>query len=105
MYLPSKYKEFASEFPEIFNLYKDLGIKVRESGPLDENTQNLIKLGIAVGSNSRGAVMSHTRKALETGATKEEICHAILLALSTTGFPTMIAALNWANEVLDKDGQ
>jgi len=51
MYLPTKYKEFASEFPEIFNLYKDLGIKVRESGPLDENTQNLIKLGIAVGSN------------------------------------------------------
>jgi len=105
MYLPTKYKEFASEFPEIFNLYKELGIKVRESGPLDENTQNLIKLGIAVGSNSRGAVMSHTRKALETGATKEAICHAILLALSTTGFPNMIAALNWANEVLEKGGK
>lgn len=105
MYLPTKYKDFASAFPEIFNLYKELGIKVRESGPLDENTQNLIKLGIAVGSNSRGAVMSHTRKALETGATKEEICHAILLALSTTGFPNMIAALNWANEVLEKDGK
>ncbi len=105
MYLPSKYQEFASEFPEIFNLYKELGTKVRESGPLDENTQNLIKLGIAVGSNSRGAVMSHTRKALDTGSTKEEICHAILLALSTTGFPNMIAALNWANEVLEKDGK
>lgn len=105
MYLPSKYQEFVSEFPEIFNLYKELGTKVRESGPLDENTQNLIKLGIAVGSNSRGAVMSHTRKALDTGATKEEICHAILLALSTTGFPKMIAALNWANEVLEKDGK
>jgi alkylhydroperoxidase/carboxymuconolactone decarboxylase family protein YurZ len=49
--------------------------------------------------------MSHTRKALETGATKEEIRHAILLALSTTGFPNMIAAMNWANEVLEKDGK
>ena len=105
MYLPAKYKEFKENFPEIFNLYQDLGTKVRKSGPLDENTQNLIKLGIAVGSNSRGAVMSHTRKALESGATKEAICHAILLSLSTTGFPTMIAALNWANEVLEKDGQ
>jgi len=105
MYLPNKYKNFASEFPEIFNLYKELGAKVRESSPFDENIQNLIKLGIAVGSNSRGAVMSNTRKALETGSTKDEIRHAILLALSTTGFPSMIAALNWANEVLEKDGQ
>ena len=105
MYLPNKYKNFASEFPDIFELYNELGAKVRESGPLDQNTQNLIKLGIAVGSNSRGAVMSHTRKALETGSTKEKIRHAILLALSTTGFPNMIAALTWANEVLEKEGQ
>ncbi len=103
MYLPTKYKDFAAKYPEIFNLYKELGTRVRESGPLNENTQNMIKLGIAVGSNSRGAVMSHTRKALETGATKDEICHAIMLSLSTTGFPTMIAALNWANEVLESD--
>ena len=102
MYLPDKYNKFASEYSEIFELYKELGTKVRESGPLDENTQNLIKLGIAVGTNSRGGVMSHTRKALETGSTKEEICHAIMLSLSTTGFPNMIAALNWAYEVLEK---
>ncbi|MCP3923464.1 MAG: carboxymuconolactone decarboxylase family protein [Desulfobacterales bacterium] len=105
MYLPDKYKNFSSEYPEIFQLYKDLGTNVRESGPLDEKAQNLIKLGIAVGSSSRGGVMSHTRKALESGSTKEEIKHAILLALSTTGFPAMIAALNWANEVLEKDGK
>ena len=102
MYLPDKYKNFASKYADIFELYKELGTKVRESGPLDENTQNLIKLGIAVGTNSRGAVMSHTRKALDTGASKDEICHAIMLSLSTTGFPNMIAALNWANEVLEK---
>jgi len=103
MYLPNKYVDFKKQFPEIYELYKDLATKVRESGPLDENTQNLIKLGIAVGSNSRGAVVSHTRKALGTGATREEISHAILLSLSTTGFPNMIAALNWANEVLNKE--
>lgn len=103
MYLPDKYKNFATEFPEIFKLYQEMGTKIRESGPLDTNTQNLVKLGIAIGSNSRGGVMSHTRKALESGSTKEEIRHAILLSLSTTGFPNMIAALNWANEVLEKN--
>lgn len=103
MYLPEKYKNFSSDFPEIFELYQEMGTKIRESGPLDKNAQNLIKLGIAIGSNSRGGVMSHTRKALESGSTPEEIRHAVLLALSTTGFPTMIAALNWVNEVLEKN--
>ncbi len=101
MYLPEKYKSFASQYPEIFESYKKMGTLVRESGPLDEKIQNLVKLGIAVGSNSRGAVMSHTRKALDTGATEEEINHAILLALSTTGFPNMIAAIHWAGDVIE----
>jgi alkylhydroperoxidase/carboxymuconolactone decarboxylase family protein YurZ len=44
--------------------------------------------------------MSHTRKALKSGATQEEIAHAVLLALTTTGFPNMIAAMGWVDEVL-----
>ncbi len=105
MYLPKKYTNFSTAYPEIFKAYKEMGTLVRESGPLDEKIQNLVKLGIAVGSNSRGAVMSHTRKALDTGATKEEINHVVLLALSTTGFPNMIAAMHWVDEVLEKGGQ
>ena len=46
--------------------------------------------------------MSSTRKALESGATAEEIAHAVLLSLTTTGFPNMIAALGWVDEVLNK---
>lgn len=103
MYLPDKYKNFSKDFPEIFELYQKMGTKVRESGPLDAKTQNLIKLGIAIGSNSRGGVMSHTRKALQSGSTPEEIRHAVILALPSTGFPAMIAALNWVNEVLEKN--
>ncbi len=105
MYLPEKYKNFATDYPEIFKAYKEMGTLARESGPLDEKTQNLVKLGIAVGTNSRGAVMSHTRKALDTGASKEEINHAVLLALTTTGFPNMIAAMHWVSEVLEKGGK
>lgn len=59
-------------------------------------------LGIAVGANSRGGVMSHTRKALDVGASPDEIFHVIILSLTPTGFPNMIAALGWVKEVLDK---
>ena len=102
MYLPKVYEKFQSQFPEVFKDYNQLGVSTRNAGPLDEKTQNLVKLGIAVGANSRGGVMSHTRKALKAGAMPEEIYHAVLLALTTTGFPNMIAALRQVEEVISK---
>jgi 4-carboxymuconolactone decarboxylase len=105
MYLPKIYERFQEEFPEVFKDYKRLGVSTREAGPLDDKTQNLVKLGIAIGANSRGAVMSHTRKARAAGATPEEVLHAVLLALTTTGFPNMIAAMRWVDEVLAKESR
>ncbi len=101
MYLPKKYTNFKKAFPEIFDHYDALGRICRDSGPLDGKAQSLVKLGIAVGAGSRGAVMSHTRKALDEGVSPEEIRHAILLALSTIGFPNMIAAMAWSDEVIE----
>lgn len=100
MYLPKIYEKFSSEYPEVLNHYKQLGAVCRKAGPLDAKTQDLIKLGISLGVNSRGGVMSSTRKALESGATHEEVRHAVLLGLTTTGFPNMIAAMRWVEEVL-----
>jgi len=59
-------------------------------------------VGIAIGANSRGAVMSGTRKALKSGTSKEESTRAVLLSLTTTGFPNMIAALQWVDAVLEE---
>jgi 4-carboxymuconolactone decarboxylase len=102
MYLPKTYEDFIKKFPKVFEDYQRLGKSCREEGPLDEKYQNLVKLGIAMGANSRGAVMSSARKALAAGASSDEILHAVLLSLTTTGFPNMIAAMGWANEVLEK---
>jgi len=100
MYLPKIYERFSGRFPEVFKDFKQLGQTCRKAGPLDQKCQDLIKLGIAIGANSRGSVMSNTRKALEAGASAEEIAHVVLLALTTTGFPNMIAAWQWVDEVL-----
>ena len=102
MYLPKIYEKFTGKFPEVFSDYKQLGQTCRAAGPLDQKCQDLIKLGIAIGANSRGAVMSSTRKALESGATHDEIYHAALLSITTTGFPNMIAALQWVDSVLEE---
>lgn len=103
MYLPKPYKQFQDHFPEVFNTYEQLGIATREAGPLDEKLQNMVKLGIAMGANSRGGVMSSTRKAIAAGATADEVRHAVLLGITTTGFPNMIAAMSWVEEVVSGD--
>jgi 4-carboxymuconolactone decarboxylase len=72
---------------------------------LSEKERRLVKLGIAVGSESEGAVRSHVRKLLGVGASQEEILHAIVLALTTIGFPATNAALGWAEEVLAEEAR
>lgn len=101
MYLPQPYKTFSKEFPEVFEKHQSLGQACRQAGPLDGKSQELIKLGIAIGTSSRGGVMSAVRKALDAGVTREEINHAVLLAITTNGFPKMIVALGWAEEVFN----
>ena len=105
MYLPKTYEDFIQKFPKVFENYRQLGKSCREEGPLNEKYQDLVKLGIAIGANSRGAVMSSIRKALASGAAPDEIIHVVLLSLTTTGFPNMIAAMGWTNEVLEKQLQ
>ncbi len=100
-YLPSVYKRFNQNHPDVAKVFSDLAEQCHRAGPLDDRTRRLVKLGIAVGLNSEGAVRSHTRRALEAGIPVEEIEHVLLLSLTTAGFPTMIAAYQWAHEVID----
>ena len=101
-YLPDIYKEFKQQFPEITRAYDGLALKCHEWGPLDAKMRRLIKLGIAIGLNSEGGIRSHARRALEEGIKEEELRHAVLLSFTTTGFPTMIAAMKWVEEVIEK---
>ena len=101
--LPSAYRRFAAEHPRIIEAYEGLGDATLSGGPLDRRTAELVKIGIAVGARLEGAAHAHVRRAVEAGATADEIRHAIRLALTTVGFPTMMSALGWANDVLAPD--
>jgi alkylhydroperoxidase/carboxymuconolactone decarboxylase family protein YurZ len=47
-------------------------------------------------------VHAHVRRARDAGASADDIRHAIRLATTTVGFPTMMSALSWADDVLAK---
>lgn len=102
-YLPDIYVSFREQFPEVVQAQDGLAAEVDAAGPLDERTSRLVKLGIAVGSLSEGAVRSNVRKALSAGATPEEVHHVVLLSLTTRGFPAAVAAWGWAQDVLERD--
>lgn len=101
--LPKRYVQFLEAYPEVGSAYEDLGAAVLKAGPLDKKTASLIKIGIAVGAKMEGAIGSHVRKALEAGATPEEIRHAVLQATTTVGFPTMMTGMSCADSVLNEE--
>jgi AhpD family alkylhydroperoxidase len=98
--LPKAYEDFKKSYPEIWQAYDRLGGLAHDSGPLDKKNRELLKLAMAIGARLEGAVHSHTRRALEEGATAEEIHHLVLLGLTTLGFPQTIAALTWVQDDL-----
>ncbi len=102
--LPGRYRDFRRQFPAISEAYDDLGRMLAEAGPLDEKHIQLIKLGMAVASGQEGAVHSHARRALEAGAKPEEVRQVALLAMTTVGFPRMMAGLSWIDDVLKGHG-
>ena len=99
--LPKPYQDFMKNFPVVGKNYEALGQAVHAAGPLDEKTRALVKLAVSVGGQTEGAVHAHTRKALKAGVSADEIRHAVLLSLPTIGFPRMMAALSWVNDVLE----
>jgi 4-carboxymuconolactone decarboxylase len=102
-YLPEVYQQFSERFPAVKEAFDALGAAEHEAGPLNEKERRLIKLGIAVGAESEGAVRSHVRKLLGVGVSEQEILHTIVLAVTTIGFPATNAALGWAEEVLGEE--
>src|SRR5687767_10527887 len=95
---PGFYLHMKDHYPELLDAVEALGQAAKQAGPLDEKTLHLVQLSAAAAVRSEGAVHSHTRRALAAGATREEICHALIAVTSTIGFPNVTASLSWAND-------
>jgi len=101
--IPKRYLKFKEDYPEVLNAYEQMGDAVHNAGPLDEKTRVLIKLAISTGARLEGAVHSHTRKAVKSGASKEELRQVALLSLPTIGLPSMMAALSWIDDIIESN--
>lgn len=100
--LPKRYRQFFEDFPEVGRAYEAYGQAVAAAGPLDEKTRCLVKLAISLSARMEGGAKSHAHKALQAGATPEELRHVAVLLAPTVGFPNMMAGLGWVDEVLEQ---
>ena len=100
--IPSRYMRMHREHPEYMAAYESLGKASRLAGPLSDREVSLVKLAISIGAGLEGAAHSHCRKALDSGCTAEDLNHVAMLAAPTIGFPPMMRAKSWVEDVVAK---
>lgn len=94
------YLGLKNRHPELISAVEAMCKAAHNAGPLDEKTVQLIQLGAAAAIGSKGSLRSHAQRAMEAGATSDEVYHAIIVLTSTIGFPTVAAALARIDEVV-----
>jgi alkylhydroperoxidase/carboxymuconolactone decarboxylase family protein YurZ len=103
--LPEVPAKFARKHPKIWASFEALANQCHEGGPLDAKTRRLVKLGITLGAGLEGGFHAQVRNGLADGITPDEIRHAVLLGLTTIGFPACMAGLTWIDDVVEKGGR
>jgi 4-carboxymuconolactone decarboxylase len=98
--LPDQYLSIKKRFSKFFTASENLGKVASTAGPINTKTAQLIQLAAAAAIRSEGSVHSHAKRALDAGAKPDEIYHALILTISIIGFPTVSAALSWADDVI-----
>ena len=97
--LPSGAGVLAGRYPDVWATYERLGEAVSRGGPLNPKTRRLVKLALAIGCGSEGAVHSHVRRGLVEGVTAKEMRHVTLLAIPTLGLPAAVKAMTWMDDI------
>ncbi|HRK31246.1 MAG TPA: carboxymuconolactone decarboxylase family protein [Tepidisphaeraceae bacterium] len=100
--LPATFMAFTQRYPELGRAHEAIARAVDSAGPLDAKTCSLIKIGLSVGGGLESATKSHVRRAMQNGASREEIEQAVLLAMNTCGFPRTVAGWQWAQQQFER---
>jgi alkylhydroperoxidase/carboxymuconolactone decarboxylase family protein YurZ len=98
---PQVHDDFVARYPKLDQAW-DLIRQAGTEGPLDDRTQRLVKLGIALGAMREGSIGSSVRKARAAGISRDEIEQVVALAAGTLGLPSTVAVFSWVRDKLDK---
>ncbi|MCW8842570.1 MAG: carboxymuconolactone decarboxylase family protein [Rhodobacteraceae bacterium] len=100
--LPGAAGDLAKSHPTIWSAYADLGAATAKAGDLTTRERRLVKLALAIGAGSEGAVHSHARRGLAEGVAEGDLHQVALLAIGPLGLPRAVAAGTWISDVTEK---
>ncbi|MBI4409285.1 MAG: carboxymuconolactone decarboxylase family protein [Gemmatimonadetes bacterium] len=95
---PRTFEQFIARYPKLGRAWDQIA-EAGADGPLDERTQRLIKLAVAVGALRQGAVHANVRKAIAMRIPREEIEQVVALAAGTLGLPASVAVYSWMQDL------
>ena len=98
--MPKTLSQFKKQFPDVWLTYEQLRNTCSETGPLDQKTVELIKVGISAALAREGGLVAHVSKARKAGAKKPEIYQAMFQGLGLAGFPTILSAYRIVRKTL-----
>ncbi len=98
--MPGAAGDLAQQHPDVWEAYAALGKATAECGPLTARERRLVKLALAIGAGSEGAVHSHTRRAAAEDIEPDAIMQVAMLAIGPLGLPRAVAAKTWIEDVV-----
>jgi len=101
--MPGAAGDLARSHPDIWSAYAALGAATASAGALSVRERRLVKLALAIGAASEGAVHSHARRGLKEGLPADDLHQVALLAIGLLGLPRAVAAGTWIADVADPD--
>lgn len=81
--------ELSKQQPETMRHFKKFMGSTLEEGVLDTKTKELVAVGTAITARCKYCIAIHVEKALNAGATKEEILEVATVAILMGGGPAM----------------
>lgn len=100
--LPGAAGDLAEHHPDVWKAYSALGKAAADSGPLTSREKRLVKLALAIGAGSEGAVHSHTRRGQTEGVPNDAMVQVAMLAIGPLGLPRAVAAKTWIEDIVDR---
>ena len=79
--IASNLKALRSDISDTMQGFSAMAQAATKDGVLDKKTKELIAIAASLGFNCEGCLEGHLKKALEFGATRQEISEAICIAM------------------------
>jgi AhpD family alkylhydroperoxidase len=93
-------KELAKTNPELVNAFAHFTQTDFKTGAVDGKTKELIAVGVSLYARCEHCVVHHVYKALELGATPEEIRESAFVAIAMGGGPSMTYLATLLNDAI-----